>query len=570
MPELPSRTASLRVSSRGFSYLGWLAIAWIVVFWRLGYPTLMDPDEAHYAQLTREMLRSGNWLVPLLDGHPLIDKPVLFHWMQGAFVILLGESELAVRLPSALSALALFALTRWAGMALLGAEVGEWGAIMFATIPATFALSSIGLFDMVFTTFLFGGLACLLVAAEARRPRVERVGYGLLALAVMTKGPVALVLMLLFLGAAWLLGGEARERVRRLHWPTGLLFAALAASPWFVWMHGRFGAEFVQGYILAGNLWYFTQPEAFSSRVISHTFYARAFGGAFFPWSAVIAGRAVDLLRRRRTGLSCSTAEQLLWLWAIIVVGFFSAARFKLDHYIFPAAPACCLIAAKAWHDAARDEHGAARGTRFSVFAIAAMLLVAGSFGSVYLFELNLDLPAAAIALPIALAVGGGALLTVSALNGWRVPRTALVPVVTLLSAYAAIVMIGYPALQEARPTALVGRTLRTMTPPDAPVGIYRLEQWRGSLRYYTERPLLRLSSPEDVLALVSPGRPVYVVMLRRDYRELRASGVRLREVFRSRAVVGTTRTRSGLRRQQWDDLIIVTDAPSRARRPLF
>ena len=52
--------------------------------------------------------------------------------------------------------------------------------------------------------------------------------------------------------------------------------------------------------------------------------------------------------------------------------------------------------------------------------------------------------------------------------------------------------------------------------------------------------------------------------MIRRDYRTLRKS-LGLREVFRCRAVVGTTRTRSGLRRQQWDDLIIVTNAP-RAR----
>src|SRR6185503_12111770 len=112
------------------SWLGpfrWVAIGWVVFFWRLGYPSLMDPDEAHYAQLTREMLRAGSWLVPLLDGVPYIDKPVLFHWLQGASMWLLGESELAARLPSAIAAVALFAFTRWVGIALFGASVGEWG-----------------------------------------------------------------------------------------------------------------------------------------------------------------------------------------------------------------------------------------------------------------------------------------------------------------------------------------------------------------------------------------------------------------------------------------------------------
>ena len=105
----------LRVSADWLFRLRWIAIGWIVVFWRLGYPSLLDPDEAHYAELTREMLQSGSWLVPLLDGKPFIDKPVLFHWFQGLSVALLGESEFAARLPSAIAAIALFGVVRWTG-----------------------------------------------------------------------------------------------------------------------------------------------------------------------------------------------------------------------------------------------------------------------------------------------------------------------------------------------------------------------------------------------------------------------------------------------------------------------
>src|SRR5262245_23578024 len=142
----------------------WVSVCWIVVFWRLGYASLLDPDEAHYAQLTREMLREHRWLVPILDGRPFIDKPVLFNWLQGASVSLLGESEFAARLPTAIAAVAMFFLTRWLASALFGRRTGEWAALMFATTPATFALSSVALFDMVFTLFLFGGVACLIVA----------------------------------------------------------------------------------------------------------------------------------------------------------------------------------------------------------------------------------------------------------------------------------------------------------------------------------------------------------------------------------------------------------------------
>jgi 4-amino-4-deoxy-L-arabinose transferase-like glycosyltransferase len=258
--------------------------------------------------------------------------------------------------------------------------------------------------------------------------------------------------------------------------------------------------------------------------------------------------------------------EKLLWLWAAVIIGFFSAARFKLDHYIFPAAPALCLLAAKGWQDAALGDRIQSRAVRLCVMGLGAILVLAGSFASVYLFELNLELPASAIVLPIVLALGGTAILASLAAVDWRMPGTPIVPVVTLLALYALVVTVGFPTLERARPTALIARTLQQMTPADSPTGIYNLEKWRASLRYYSQRPLMQLSTPEDVVGFSKQSRPIYIFIIRQDYRALRESGIALREVFRSRAVVGTTRAQVGLRRQHWDDLIIVTNAPHRHR----
>ena len=547
--------------------LAWGVIAWVVVFWRLGYATLQDPDEAHYAELTREMLHAGNWLVPLLDGKPFIDKPVLFHWLQGASVLLFGESEFAARLPSALAAIGLFALTRWAGVALLGAEAGEWGALMFATIPATFALSSLALFDMVFTAFLFGAVACLLVAARERRWRVEAAGYALLTLAVMTKGPVALLLVSLFIAGAMLAGAGTRGRVANLHWQIGLPLVALAASPWFVWMYTEFGREFVEGYILAGNLWYFTQPAVFSGRAVNHTYYARAFAGAFFPWSAIAVARAADNVALRWRGQPAgdeAVDERLLWLWVALVVLFFSAARFKLDHYIYPAAPACCMLAALAWRDAAAGGAGT-WATRAMIFTLAALLIVAGGFGGVLVFNLNLMLPSLAVLLPNLLVVGGAAVLFQAYRAGWRVPPTAVALVATLVGVYALLVVIGLPVLERTRPTAMVARRLQHLGGAATPVGIYRLERWRASVRYYLGRPVERLETLDEVRAFLAADQPVYVVMIRREYEELRRLGLPVHVIMRRRAVTGTA---GGLlRKQRWGYLVVVTNVPRHAHR---
>jgi 4-amino-4-deoxy-L-arabinose transferase-like glycosyltransferase len=544
----------------------WIAIGWVVVFWRRGYLSLLDPDEAHYAELTRELVQDGGWLVPLLDGQPFIDKPVLFHWLQGLSFRLLGETEFAARLPTAIAALALFGVTRWVGRVLFGGRVGEWGALMLATIPATFALSRIAIFDMVFTAFLFGSLGCLLVASTERRPRLEWCGYGLLALAIMTKGPVALVVMGLFIITALLVPGEARAHVKRLHWKTGLPAAAIAASPWFLWMSWRFGQEFIQGYVLAGNLWYFTQPAQFSGRAVDHTFYLRTFAGAFFPWSVIAAGRAFDVIRTLRIGRSLNGGETLLWIWVVVVVGFFSLARFKLDHYVFPAAPACCLLAAQAWRLAAEDADGWLRGTRLSVLVVAAVLILAGSAGSVVLFELNLEVPPSAIALPLALAAGGIVMTLQAARLRWAVPPTAAVAVATLLTASAIVVAVGLPSFAPTRPSAPVASKLRQLTGPSSPVGLYRGERWRPSLRYYLGRPVHRLENPEQVRAFLARTEPAYVVMLRRDYVDLRRRGAPIHLLALQRTVVGN-RGR-GIRQQVWGYLVVATNVPLDYRIP--
>ena len=550
-----------RVSARWLSALQWGAIAWIVVFWRLGEATLLDPDEAHYAELTREMLHAGSWLVPLLDGQPLIDKPVFFHWLQGASFLLLGETEFAARLPAALAGLGLMAMTRWIGRALFSAEVGTLGAVMFAVIPATYALSSIAVFDMLFGLFLFGAVGCLAVAAKASSGRLELAAYALLTLAIMTKGPVALVLVGLLLAAAFVVSSDTRAQVRRLHWKVGLPAATLAASPWFVWMAWRFGSQFVQGYVLAGNLWYFTQPIQFSGRAVNHTFYVRAFAGAFFPWSVVVLGRGIDLLRRRSREI-LSGEEQLLWLWILVVTGFFSLARFKLDHYIFPAAPACCLIAARAWIEAAHDRDGRLAATRYSVLVLAGVLIAGGSFAGVYLSEIDLALPATAFLLPVAIFAGGVGLLFQSERLRWRVPAGTGVLVAALLVSYATVDVVGFPALERVRPTRRVARVLARSTSPSSLVALYKLERWRGSLRYYLNRPLQRVDSVDDVQAFLAQPQQVFVVMLRRDYLDLRQQNIPVYLMTAHRAVVGTTGR--GLRKQRWGFLVVVTNVPQR------
>ena len=86
-------------------------LLFVVLFWRLGVPSFWDPDEAHYAETSRELLRTHDWLAPYYNEQPFFDKPVLFHWLQGLPMALSGPTEFAARITPALASLALIGVT---------------------------------------------------------------------------------------------------------------------------------------------------------------------------------------------------------------------------------------------------------------------------------------------------------------------------------------------------------------------------------------------------------------------------------------------------------------------------
>ena len=538
------------------------AVCWVVLFWRLGDLALMDPDEAHYAELTREMLRAGNWMIPRLDGLPYIDKPVLFHWLQGLAVAVLGETETAMRLPSTIAALALFWITRWTGVQLFGAPVGVRSWLMLATMPLTFLLGSIGVFDMVFTVFLFGAIAIALVSALRNRPRLQYLGYALLSLAVMTKGPVALVLAGVFFVVGLMCGREARAALLSLRWVTGAVLSVALSLPWFVWMYYALGWQFVHQYALAGNLYYLTQPQSFSNRAFNHTLYLSTFAAGFFPWSVLTIGGAIDALRRWRAKSTLTTEEILLWAWVGVVFVFFSVARFKVDRYLYPAAPACCLLAARAWLSISvvRPDLAAARdniGARWSAAILGIILVAVGVFAALTLFDLGLELPRIAVLMPISLAAGGAALTAAIIRRGAVSPGLLRGLLAMLLVIYGSVITIGIPILERARPTAAVAQSLRSRLTPGDRVGLYRLDKWRFSLRYYLERPVSRLQQPEEVHEFFTHPQRGYVLMIDEDFARLRDSGMNLQAIVERPAVTGTVGR--GLRKQKWGALVVTT-----------
>jgi len=147
------------VARRVFYWAGWAIVIYIVAFWRLGYPSFWDPDEAVYAVVTRRMMQTGDWLAPIYNGAPFFDKPILFYWLQLVSFKLFGANEFAARLVPAVSAVGVIAVTGWTGREFFNREVGRLSALIVGILPATVLLSGYAILDMTFTMFLFAGVA---------------------------------------------------------------------------------------------------------------------------------------------------------------------------------------------------------------------------------------------------------------------------------------------------------------------------------------------------------------------------------------------------------------------------
>src|SRR5262245_34315167 len=157
---------------------------------------LFEPDEGRYAEIAREMLARGEWVIPLLQGEPYLDKPPLFYWLVMLSYQAFGVHDWAARLVPAVAVHLTILLAYLFGRTWLGERAAFRGALVLALAPGFLNMGRLllldGLLALWTTLALFAGFTAL-------RERWHR-GWWLLAcvacaLGVLTKGPVAVLLV---------------------------------------------------------------------------------------------------------------------------------------------------------------------------------------------------------------------------------------------------------------------------------------------------------------------------------------------------------------------------------------
>ena len=501
------------------------ALLFVVLFWQLGSASFWDPDEAIYAETSREMLRTGDWLAPYYNEQPFFDKPILFYWLQAAGMAVAGQNELGARLAPAIAAVALIATTAWLGAVLVSIDVGLIAALLLAASPPVFALAHYAILDMTFTALLFGGVSLIAVAALKDRPRLQWPGYVLIALSILTKGPLALALCGLTFLLAIAASADLRRRLLALRFLLGLLIVVAVSAPWFLYMWMRFRDSFIAGYVLNENLSLFASNR-FNAR-FDPLFYVRVLTAGLLPWTGLALGRLWDDIRAFRQRALDST-EILLWCWSIAILVFFTASRFKLDHYVFPAAPALCLVCARAWADVrTRLSTPQNAATRIGAQTIGPILVIAGTGGGYFMIA-RLDLPNAAMLAPVVMLIAGVVVTARVSFGHRRLPDLPWVTLTAMVATYAAVITWVLPALEQRKVIPELGRWLSARAEPNAHIATYRLNRWSNAFRFYVDRHVSHIDAADEAREFLEAPGVAYAVMTSQYYDELVAQGLKL------------------------------------------
>ena len=154
---------------------------------------LFDRDEPRYAQATREMVASGDWIVPSFNGEPRLQKPVLIYWLMATSYSVFGDSALAARLPSiiagACSGTLIFLMTNhwW------GRRCALWATLIWATVPLTLVESRMATTDSVLNLLTLIMIVSLARLYQSPSRLAARIFWLAMGLSILTKGPVGLL-----------------------------------------------------------------------------------------------------------------------------------------------------------------------------------------------------------------------------------------------------------------------------------------------------------------------------------------------------------------------------------------
>jgi len=350
-----------------------LLFAALLALYGLGNSTLplIDRDEPRFAEASREMLQSGDWIIPRVNGEYRFDKPPLTYWCQAGAMKLFGQNDFAVRFPSTVFAAATALLiAAWGRRCGNNSRAGWTAALVFGTCLQVFVHARAAVADMPMVFFFTA--ACWTGWERLERPASVRLWaafYLALALGFLAKGPIALLPLI----TPWV---YARKRTRDgqpalwISEGAGLILMLVIVGVWgvpaLVLTHGEFLRVGIGKHVVQRSIEPMESHGApgIAGYLLFLPFYLVTIFVSFAPWSFCLLK-----VLRRAAGMRAAVDRYLL-LMAGLVFLVFTLIQTKLPHYTLPAFPLLALLVGR--HLSPEFPAGRVTGLSVAVYVLIA------------------------------------------------------------------------------------------------------------------------------------------------------------------------------------------------------
>jgi len=508
-----------------------------LLFFRIGSHPLMETSDARYAEVSWEMVHTGDWLTPRMNFALHLDKPPLAYWLGAAGLTLLGHSEAAVRAPLAVAALLCLWLVYATGRWLFDRRAALVSCLILGTAPLFLFMARLFTTDLYLCLFVVVAYACFLRGyAEERPPLVWRLGFAVgLGLGFLTKGPVVLlhtVAPILLFHVVW---GQ-RGRLRPFFAPMPIACFVAVTAPWFIAV-GLAHPEVWDFYLhhelvarMSGNALNRRQPIYYFVPILAA---GLAPWSLWLPWLGGRPTREVPWSR-----LPIAGVNRLLASWLLLPLVVLSLVPSKLPAYILPLLPAAAL-----WGGACVGPWLASRPRRPPLLApmlllvMAVALAVAGTIAYRKHIADWTVAPTAPVVVWFWLAIAAVVAIAVAVRGRWR--GATLIALLTFALGFDLMGIYQLPNTKPHYRFHRLAHDLADRLAADDVVLTYN--RYLRGLPFYIERPVAiahypawehplesdptlggrHLESTEQVRALFQQGHRVWVILEARSLTDL-------------------------------------------------
>ena len=500
----------------------------VFFFLNLNQWDLWNPDEPRYAQVAREMVKGGDWILMHNNGAMYTDKPPLFFWMIAFSSFFSGGfNSFAARFPSALFGTLTILLTFFLGRRLYSSRTGLLAGLILATSVEFIYLATRANIDATLTFFTTASIFCFLEWNRLRKGGETERGsfhgrwiYGFyvgMAFATVTKGPVGFVLPLL-VTLVYLLTERDWRGLKEMKLLPGLILMVALILCWYLPAGLKGGRDYFDATLFKQSI---DRYSTGWSHVKPFYYYFLNFPVEFLPWTlflpgAIVYGLSKEMLGKRREFF-------FLLTWFAFIFLFFSISKGKRGLYLLPLYPATSLMVGKLFEDyiSSQMENFRREWILFPLYGFMGLMVIGGP---VLLWLVSRQFPSFLVySVPGAFLITGGG-IALFFLNRSNKQGAVLFLIVGIIaSGFFYTQRVIFPVVNPLKSARFICQEVTSRIQPGDKLALYG-GFGTGPYNFYTGIvPILELEKKEELSNFLNSSQRVFCLLKHRDYTSLMA-----------------------------------------------